>query len=113
VSAAPGAGETDSIATEEPGLAAALARAHAGPAAASAAIAEGLPQSLPAPSPSERCPLCGSGLDPRQDWCLRCGAAARTRLAATPRWWVPVCLLGVVIVVSLGVLVASLVKLAG
>lgn len=71
----------------------------------------GIPQSAPAPT-GERCPLCGGGLHASQDWCLRCGAAARTRLAATPKWWLPVSLLGLIVVVSLGVLVASLVKLA-
>lgn len=44
---------------------------------------------------------------------MACGAAARTRLAATPRWWLPVALLTTVVIVSLGVLIASLVKLAG
>lgn len=61
----------------------------------------------------ERCPLCGSALHPSQEWCLRCGAAARTRLAATPRWRTPVIVLATVMIVSLGVLIASLVKLAG
>jgi hypothetical protein len=70
----------------------------------------------PAPSPSaagEACPLCGAPLHPEQEWCLRCGAAARTRLAASPNWRAP--LLGAVIVavLSLGVLAAALVKLAG
>ncbi len=63
--------------------------------------------------PSERCPLCGAALHERQDWCLSCGAAARTRLAATPRWWMPVLVLAAVAVVAIGVIVASLVKLAG
>lgn len=61
----------------------------------------------------ERCPLCGAALQRSQQWCMRCGAAARTRLAATPRWWVPLLLLAGVVMVALGVLIASLVKLAG
>lgn len=60
----------------------------------------------------EHCPLCGSEIDAAQDWCLRCGAAARTRLAATPRWWLPVSALSAIALISLGVLVAALVKLA-
>ncbi|HEY1688659.1 MAG TPA: hypothetical protein VGF95_07315 [Solirubrobacteraceae bacterium] len=72
----------------------------------------GIPLSEPAPI-VERCPLCGSALSSSQDWCLTCGAAARTRLAATPRWWLPVTLLAAIVIVSLGVLIASLVKLAG
>lgn len=77
--------------------------------------AEG-PATAAGPRPADgeqRCPLCGAGLERAQQWCTRCGAAARTRLAATPRWWVPVLLLGLVIVVALGVLIASLIKLAG
>jgi hypothetical protein len=59
------------------------------------------------------CPLCGAPLQPRQEWCLRCGAAARTRLAASPNWKAPVAALAVVIALALGVLAAALVKLAG
>ncbi len=65
------------------------------------------------PAVIEACPLCGSPLDPRQDWCLSCGAAARTRLAATPNWKGPVAAIAVVAVLALGVLAAALVKLAG
>jgi hypothetical protein len=61
----------------------------------------------------ESCPLCGTGLGPSQEWCLGCGAAARTRLAATPNWRAPLILLGVVIVLALGALTAALVSLAG
>jgi hypothetical protein len=48
-----------------------------------------------------------------QEWCIRCGAAARTRLAATPNWRVPIAAGAAVIVLSLGVLAAALVDLAG
>jgi hypothetical protein len=61
----------------------------------------------------DSCPLCGAPLHPDQDWCLRCGAAARTRLATTPKWRPPLVAAAVVIVLSLGVLAAALVKLAG
>ncbi len=61
----------------------------------------------------EACPLCGAPLHPAQEWCLRCGAAARTRLAAAPNWKGLVIALAVVIVLSLGVLTAALVSLAG
>lgn len=67
----------------------------------------------PPAAPSEWCPLCGSALAGEQDWCLQCGAAARTRLAATPRWKAPVIVFTLVIVVCLGILIASLVKLIG
>jgi hypothetical protein len=70
----------------------------------------------PAPSPvpgGESCPLCGAPLHPEQEWCLNCGAAARTRLAASPGWRGPIIALMVVLVLSLGVLAGALVKLAG
>jgi predicted amidophosphoribosyltransferase len=61
----------------------------------------------------ELCPLCGSPVKREQDWCMRCGAAARTRLAAQPKWKALVVALLVVVVLALGVLTAALVKLAG
>jgi peptidylprolyl isomerase len=61
----------------------------------------------------EPCPLCGAPLDPEQEWCLRCGAAARTRLATSPNWKAPIIALAVVAALSLGVIAAALVKLAG
>jgi hypothetical protein len=66
-----------------------------------------------APPTDAACPLCGAALDPTQEWCLRCGAAARTRLAASPSWKWPVIALAVVVALSLGVLAAALVTLAG
>ena len=33
-----------------------------------------------------RCARCEAPLGERQRWCLRCGAAARTAIAPTPRW---------------------------
>jgi predicted amidophosphoribosyltransferase len=70
-------------------------------------------QTPAAASPHELCPLCGAQLEPEQSWCLRCGAAARTRLAAQPKWKALAIVLATVVVVSLGVLAAALVKLAG
>jgi hypothetical protein len=78
----------------------------------SVATAAPAPPTVP-PSPGESCPLCSAPLRPEQEWCLRCGAAARTRLAAPPNWKTPVAVLAVVSALSLGVLAAALVKLAG
>jgi predicted nucleic acid-binding Zn ribbon protein len=64
-------------------------------------------------APPELCPLCGAALKPEQSWCLRCGAAARTRLAAQAKWKALVAIFAVVVVLSLGVLAAALVTLAG
>ncbi|MCW3068021.1 MAG: hypothetical protein JWL67_646 [Solirubrobacterales bacterium] len=63
--------------------------------------------------PAEACPLCGAPLHAEQEWCLNCGAAARTRLAATPNWKVPIAVLLAVVALSLGVLAAAFVQLAG
>jgi predicted amidophosphoribosyltransferase len=65
------------------------------------------------PPAGEACPLCDSALRPEQSWCLRCGAAARTRLAAQPKWKALAVALVAIVVVSLGVLAAALVQLAG
>ena len=67
----------------------------------------------PGPLVTEACPLCGSALRPEQSWCLRCGAAARTRLAAQPKWKALAGAFVAIVVVSLGVLAAALVQLAG
>jgi hypothetical protein len=77
-----------------------------------AAAAPGTPGNAQ-PAPTESCPLCGSPLAADQEWCLRCGGAARTRLAASPRWTAPIIAVAVVATIALGVLAASLVKLAG
>jgi hypothetical protein len=74
----------------------------------------GIPAVAPSPAPyGEVCPLCGAPLHPEQEWCLHCGAAARTRLAASPSWKGLIATLATVVALSLGVLAASLVKLAG
>lgn len=62
---------------------------------------------------TETCPLCGEPLRAEQDWCLKCGAAARTRLAAPPKWKALVATVIVVVAISLAVLTAALVKLSG
>ncbi|HVR05905.1 MAG TPA: hypothetical protein VMS02_07665 [Solirubrobacteraceae bacterium] len=70
--------------------------------------------SAQAPAPAwEACPLCGTALGEEQEWCLRCGAAARTRLAATPGWRTPVIVLVTVIVLALAGLTVALVALTG
>ena len=89
------------------------------PAAASATPAGAEPSVSPVGSvgptgaaPAEACPLCGSPLQTDQDWCLYCGAAAHTRLSATPNWKAPLAVAIVVAALLLGVLAAALVKLA-
>jgi hypothetical protein len=87
-------------------------------------VSVGAPSPPPATAPSvggpgatsdapagDSCPLCGAPLDPDQDWCLHCGAAARTRLAASSSWKAPLIAAGVVAALALAVLAAALVKL--
>ncbi len=81
------------------------------PAAAAHQPAAGA--SLHAAPPRDACPLCGSPLAPDQEWCLHCGAAARTRLAATPNWRWPLIAVAAVVATALAVLAVALVKLAG
>jgi hypothetical protein len=53
------------------------------------------------------CPRCGTVLEPEQDWCLACGAPARTRLAATPNWRLPIAIVGSILVVAAVALVVA------
>jgi hypothetical protein len=78
------------------------------PSATSSAGGTGATGDAPA---GDSCPLCGAPLDRDQDWCLRCGAAARTRLAASSSWKAPLIAAVVVAVLALAVLAAALVKL--
>lgn len=84
------------------------------PSPAPPAGAAQAPPAVSTQSPSrDICPLCGGPLHSEQEWCLRCGAAARTRLAAAPNWRGPAIAVALIVAISLGVLAASLVKLAG
>jgi hypothetical protein len=90
------------------------AASTAAPVAPDGQIASTAPPGAPAAEvPREVCPLCGGPLRRDQDWCLRGGAAARTRLAAPPKWKLLVVSLVSVVVLALAVLVVALVTLAG
>ena len=59
------------------------------------------PQQVAGPAPVPlRCPRCGTYVAPEQDWCLECGAPARTRLAPTPNWKAPIALVAVVVLLA-------------
>ena len=60
-----------------------------------------------------RCPRCSSALAPEQDWCLECGAPARTRLAPTPNWQLPTVAVGAMIALAGALLAFAFVKLTG
>jgi hypothetical protein len=54
---------------------------------------------VPVAPPEEQaiaCPRCATPLGPEQEWCLTCGAAARTRLVPTPNWRAPLVVLAIV-----------------
>ena len=65
---------------------------------------------LPAPG-SLRCPRCSATVGPDQDWCLECGAPARTRLAQTPNWRLPTVAIGAIILIAGAMLAFAFVKL--
>ena len=58
-----------------------------------------------------RCPRCSSPVGRDQDWCLECGAPARTRLAPTPNWQLPTVAIGAIVVLAGALLAFAFVKL--
>ena len=56
---------------------------------------------------AERCPACGSPLEPDQEWCLECGAA-RTTLQKPPDWRIAVAIILAMVLVVVIVLVIAL-----
>lgn len=54
-----------------------------------------------------RCPRCGASVAPEQDWCLECGAPARTRLAPTPNWRLPIAVVTAVVVAAMAALIIA------
>jgi hypothetical protein len=74
--------------------------------------AEREPRRPPAPAkPLTQCPRCSAPLTPDQDWCLQCGLAARTRLAPTPDWRLPLVAAIVAALLGAGGLAFAFVKL--
>jgi hypothetical protein len=58
-------------------------------------VSVGAPSAPPAPG-TIACPRCRVPIGPDQEWCLHCGAPARTRLVPTPNWRAPLLLLALV-----------------
>jgi hypothetical protein len=58
-----------------------------------------------------RCPRCSAPIGPDQDWCLECGAPARTRLAPTPNWQLPTVAIGAIVAIAGALLAFAFVKL--
>ncbi|UTI66968.1 hypothetical protein NBH00_12340 [Paraconexibacter antarcticus] len=57
------------------------------------------------------CPRCQALVGPQQDWCLSCGAPARTRLAPAPNWKLPLAIAGSLMALAAIVLVVAFVAL--
>jgi hypothetical protein len=56
----------------------------------------------PPSTPVERrCPRCDARLSAEQEWCLECGAAVGTRVAAPRGWRAPVAIVGVLLALAL------------
>jgi len=71
------------------------------------------PSSVSGPGPAPmRCPVCRAELAPEQNWCLTCGAPARTRIARAPNWRVPVIAVLLAIALSIAGLAYAFVKLS-
>jgi len=58
-------------------------------------VAPPVPAAGPAPG-TIACPRCAAAVAPEQEWCLSCGAPARTRLVPTPNWRAPLLLVALI-----------------
>lgn len=64
-------------------------------------------------APPMPCPRCGAELRGDQAWCLECGLAARTRLAPTPNWRLPLATLAAIGLAALAALIVAFVVITG
>jgi hypothetical protein len=53
------------------------------------------------------CPRCRALIGAQQDWCLECGAAARTRLVPTPNWRLPMAIVAALATLAVLALLAA------
>jgi hypothetical protein len=67
----------------------------------------------PPPPPANVCPNCGAPVGADQDWCLNCGAAITTQVAAATGWRTPVAIVAAVLLVAAAALVFAFVALSG
>ena len=58
------------------------------------------------------CPRCGAPLDAGQDFCLRCGTAATTRVRRAPSWRIPVFVLVLLLALGAGGVAAAFVAVS-
>ena len=68
----------------------------------------------PPPTPVERrCPRCGARLSAQQEWCLECGTAVGTQVAAPRGWRASLAVVGALLALALIAVILALVELAG
>ena len=67
---------------------------------------------VPAPPGARTCPRCGHPLARGQEWCLSCGAAVTTRIAAAPTWRGPLAAMAGVALLALAALALAFFALA-
>lgn len=83
-----------------------------GPAATGKVRAD---QQVPPPSaPSDTrasCTRCRAALGDDQEWCLECGAA-RAAIRGAPHWWIPLAIIGVLMLLVLAGVAVALAGLA-
>ena len=59
------------------------------------------------------CPQCGGELGAQQDWCLRCGRGATTRIVRARHWRIPLALLALLLALAGAGLAVLFVSLSG
>jgi hypothetical protein len=73
------------------------------------------PQEQPPSKPEavRTCASCGAPMEPDQDWCLTCGAAASGSLGARPGWRAASTVIALTLVLVLGAIAASYAAITG
>jgi hypothetical protein len=72
-----------------------------------------LPPPPPPPPPGRTCPNCGAPVGADQDWCLSCGTAITTQVAAATGWRTPLAIVAAVLLIAAAALVFAFVELSG
>ena len=72
-----------------------------------------LPPPPPPPPPAATCPNCGAPVGLDQDWCLNCGQALTTQVAAAGGWRTPIAIVAAVLLIAAAALVFAFVQLSG
>jgi hypothetical protein len=71
------------------------------------------PPAAPSAPGTVACPRCAAPVALDQEWCLHCGAPARTRLVPTPNWRAPLVVLAVIATLAGLALAIAFVELTG